>query len=57
MLAIAVIPKGTTHLFWKSIEAGARRAADELGVEMVWKGPLNVDDRAQQMRTEAHPDL
>jgi len=49
MLAIAVIPKGTTHIFWKSIEAGARRAAEELGVEMAWKGPLNEDDRAQQI--------
>lgn len=46
---IAVIPKGTTHSFWKSVEAGARRAADELGVEMIWKGPLKEDDRAQQI--------
>ena len=37
---IAVIPKGTTHVFWKSVEAGARKAADELNVEMIWKGPL-----------------
>jgi ribose transport system substrate-binding protein len=49
MLAIAVIPKGTTHVFWKSIEAGARRAAEELWVEMSWQGPLNDDDRAQQI--------
>ena len=25
-LTIAVIPKGTTHVFWKSVEAGARQA-------------------------------
>ena len=25
-LTIAVIPKGTTHVFWKSVEAGARKA-------------------------------
>jgi ribose transport system substrate-binding protein len=46
---IAVIPKGTTHSFWKSVEAGARKAGDELGVEIVWKGPLKEDDRAQQI--------
>ncbi len=46
---IAVIPKGTTHIFWKSIEAGARTAAKELGVEIIWKGPLKENDRAQQI--------
>lgn len=46
---IAVIPKGTTHEFWKSIHAGALRAARELGVEVIWKGPQKEDDRAQQI--------
>ena len=46
---IAVIPKGTTHSFWKSVEAGARQAGTELGVEIIWKGPLKEDDRAQQI--------
>jgi len=46
---IAVIPKGTTHNFWKSVEAGALRAGKELGVEIKWKGPLKEDDRAQQI--------
>jgi len=46
---IAVIPKGTTHSFWKSVEAGARKAGEELGVEIIWKGPLKEDDRAQQI--------
>jgi len=48
-LTIAVIPKGTTHEFWKSIHAGARQAAEELGVEIIWKGPQKEDDRAQQI--------
>jgi ribose transport system substrate-binding protein len=48
-LTIAVIPKGTTHEFWKSIHAGAVRAARELGVEVKWKGPQKEDDRAQQI--------
>jgi ribose transport system substrate-binding protein len=48
-LQIAVIPKGTTHEFWKSIHAGAVKAALELGVEIIWKGPQKEDDRAQQI--------
>jgi ribose transport system substrate-binding protein len=46
---IAVIPKGTTHEFWKSIHAGALQAAREQGVEILWKGPQKEDDRAQQI--------
>jgi ribose transport system substrate-binding protein len=46
---IAVIPKGTTHEFWKSIHAGAVQAARELDVEVIWKGPQKEDDRAQQI--------
>ena len=48
-LEIAVIPKGTTHEFWKSIHAGAQKAAAETGVEILWKGPQKEDDRAQQI--------
>lgn len=48
-LKVAVIPKGTTHIFWKSVEAGARAAGKELGVEIIWKGPLKENDRAQQI--------
>ncbi len=48
-LRIAVIPKGTTHEFWKSIHAGAVRAEHELGVKVIWKGPQKEDDRAQQI--------
>lgn len=47
---IAVIPKGTTHDFWKSVHAGANRAAKELGVEVIWKGPPREDDREGQVR-------
>jgi ribose transport system substrate-binding protein len=46
---IAVIPKGTTHEFWKSVHAGAVKASRELGVEIVWKGPLKEDDLKQQI--------
>jgi ribose transport system substrate-binding protein len=48
-LKLAVIPKGTTHEFWKSVHAGANKAGKELSVEIVWKGPLKEDDRKQQI--------
>lgn len=48
-IRLGVIPKGTTHIFWKSVEAGARKAGDELGVDVVWKGPVKENDRAQQI--------
>ena len=47
---IAVIPKGTLHVFWKSIHAGAVKAAQEMGVEIIWKGPLKEDDREDQIK-------
>jgi ribose transport system substrate-binding protein len=49
-LRLAVIPMGTTHEFWKSIHAGALTAADELGVRIIWKGPLKEDDRNEQVQ-------
>jgi len=54
-LTIAVIPKGTTHEFWKSIHAGAVQASQELSaqgqpVRIIWKGPLREDDREQQVQ-------
>jgi ribose transport system substrate-binding protein len=48
-LRIAVVPKGTTHEFWKSVHAGAVKASRELGVDIVWKGPLKEDDLKGQI--------
>jgi ribose transport system substrate-binding protein len=53
--SIAVIPKGTTHEFWKAIHAGAVKAEQELSspdlqVSITWKGPLREDDREQQIQ-------
>jgi ribose transport system substrate-binding protein len=48
-ITIAVIPKGTTHEFWKSIHAGAVKASSELDVDVIWKGPLKEDDRDAQI--------
>lgn len=50
MKSIVVIPKSTTQVFWKAVEAGAREGAKEAGVEMVWKGSLKEDDPAQQIQ-------
>jgi len=54
-ITIAVVPKGTTHEFWKAIHAGAMQAAQELSasgdsVKIIWKGPLREDDREQQVQ-------
>jgi ABC-type sugar transport system substrate-binding protein len=47
---LAVIPKGTTHEFWKSVHAGAEQAAKEAGnVEILWKGPLQENDTDGQI--------
>ena len=48
-VTIAVIPKGTTHAFWKAIHAGAEKAAQELDVDVIWKGPGREDDRDAQI--------
>lgn len=49
-IKIAMIPKGTTHEYWKSVHAGAKAAADELNVDLNWKGPLKEDDREEQIK-------
>jgi ribose transport system substrate-binding protein len=52
---IAVVPKGTTHQYWKTVNAGASKAANDykdkgIDVELIWKGPLREDDREQQIQ-------
>jgi ribose transport system substrate-binding protein len=55
-IVIAVIPKGTTHEFWKTVHAGVVKAERELNaagtpVKAIWKGPLKEDDRSSQIDT------
>ncbi|MEM7785627.1 MAG: substrate-binding domain-containing protein, partial [Planctomycetota bacterium] len=46
----AVIPKGTSHEFWKSVHFGAEKAAKELGnVEVIWRGPVVESDTGSQI--------
>jgi ribose transport system substrate-binding protein len=49
-LRIAVVPKGTNHLFWKTIHAGALKAAEEEDVAILWKGPMIESDREGQIK-------
>src|SRR5262245_38542369 len=47
---VAVIPKGTSHEFWKAIHAGANKAAEARGVEVLWKGPSGEGGRDEQIK-------
>jgi ribose transport system substrate-binding protein len=47
---IAMVPKGSSHQFWKSVHCGAAQADEEFAdVEIVWKAPLGEGDVAQQI--------
>jgi ribose transport system substrate-binding protein len=48
---IAVIPKGTSHDFWRFIHAGAMKAARERGnTQILWDGPAKEDLRHEQQQ-------
>jgi ribose transport system substrate-binding protein len=47
---IAVIPKGTAHLFWQSVHAGAVAASREAGCDISWNGPASEADYAGQLK-------
>jgi ribose transport system substrate-binding protein len=46
---IAVIPKGTAHVFWQSVHAGAVAAGREFHAEILWDGPPNETDYSRQL--------
>jgi ribose transport system substrate-binding protein len=48
--AIAVIPKGTTHIYWQSVKAGAQAAGKEFGYKIYWNGPELETDRERQIQ-------
>ena len=48
--SIAVIPKGTTHIYWQSVRAGAEAAGKELGYKIYWNGPERETDRERQIQ-------
>jgi ribose transport system substrate-binding protein len=45
---IAVIAKSTVNAYWKSVEAGARKAAAEFNVSIIWTGPDAETNHTQQ---------
>lgn len=47
---IGVIPKATSHLFFVAVHAGARQAALDQHVEMLWNGPNDETDHARQIQ-------
>lgn len=47
---IAMFPKGYTGDFWKSVEAGAQQAAEDLGVTITFEGPQSETDLEGQIR-------
>lgn len=45
---VGVVPKGANHIFWKTVHAGALKAASEFGFEVEWNAPaLEVDSGRQ----------
>jgi ribose transport system substrate-binding protein len=49
-LTVAVIPKATSHEYWKGVHAGALAAGKELNVDILWQGPAREDDREEQIK-------
>jgi ribose transport system substrate-binding protein len=49
-IRVAVIPKGTTHAFWRAVEAGAEQAGKDTGATVIWKGPVKEDDRQAEIQ-------
>lgn len=47
---IAVVPKATSHLFWVSVEAGAKAAGQRFDVEILWNGPASETDFNRQIQ-------
>ena len=48
-IEIALIPKGTDIMYWKGLHAGGEKAAQELGLKLIWQGPQKESDREQQI--------
>ena len=46
---VGVVPKGTNHVFWQSVHAGAIKAGEEFNLEILWNAPQLEIDRARQI--------
>ncbi len=47
---IAVVPKGTSHVFWITVHAGAAAAGEKFGVDILWNGPPQETEYDRQMQ-------
>ena len=47
---IAVVPKGTSHVFWLTVRAGAEAAGQKYGVDVIWNGPPLETEYDRQMQ-------
>mgnify|MGYP001820889180 CR=1 FL=1 len=47
---VLVIPKGTEAVFWKNVAAGAKKAGDELGIHVTYRGPLSAVQHDAQIQ-------
>ena len=47
---IAVVPKGTSHLFWVSVQAGSMAAGQKYGVQVLWNGPAQETEYDRQIQ-------
>lgn len=47
---VAVIPKGTAHLFWVSVQAGALAAGKQFDLEILWNGAPTETDYSRQIQ-------
>jgi ribose transport system substrate-binding protein len=48
-ITIAVMPKGTKHVFWQAVKAGAEAAGKEEGVTIRFEGPANEGNITDQV--------
>lgn len=48
-LTVEVVAKGFQHDFWKAVQAGAKKAAEENGVKMTFVGPKDETAIAEQL--------
>jgi ribose transport system substrate-binding protein len=47
---IAVVPKGTAHVFWQTVHAGALAAGEQYNVEILWNGPPSETEYSRQIQ-------
>jgi ribose transport system substrate-binding protein len=47
---IAVVPKANSHMFWQSVQAGAKAAGREFQVDILWNGAASETEYSRQIQ-------